>query len=55
MALAAAVIVAVQLPAPNWFYFYLAWIAPLFLAASFSAYSAAARTAESEARPGRLV
>jgi Glycosyltransferase family 87 len=55
VAIAAAVIVAVQLPASNWFYFYLVWIAPLFLAASFSAYSAAARTAESEARPGRLV
>jgi len=55
VALAAAVIVAVQLPAPNWFYFYLAWIAPLFLAASFSAYSAAARGAESKAQPGRLV
>ena len=41
VALAAAVLVAVQLPAHNWFYFYLAWTAPLILAASFSAYSGA--------------
>ena len=38
VALAAAVMIAVQLPATHWFYFYLAWIAPLVLAATMSAY-----------------
>ena len=38
VALAAAVMIAVQLPATHWFYFYLAWIAPLVLAAAMSAY-----------------
>ena len=38
VALAAAVMIAVQLPATHWFYFYLAWIAPLVLATSMSAY-----------------
>jgi Glycosyltransferase family 87 len=38
VALAAAVMIAVQLPATHWFYFYLAWIAPLVLAAVMSAY-----------------
>jgi hypothetical protein len=38
VALAAAVMIAVQLPASHWFYFYLAWIAPLVLATSMSAY-----------------
>jgi hypothetical protein len=32
------VMIAVQLPATHWFYFYLAWIAPLVLAATMSAY-----------------
>lgn len=38
VALAAAVVIAIQLPATHWFYFYLAWVAPLILAASMSAY-----------------
>ena len=38
VALAAAVMIAVQLPATHWFYFYLAWIAPLVLATTMSAY-----------------
>jgi hypothetical protein len=38
VALAAAVMIAVQLPAVHWFYFYLVWIAPLVLAAVMSAY-----------------
>jgi len=32
------VMIAVQLPATHWFYFYLTWIAPLVLAAVMSAY-----------------
>jgi hypothetical protein len=35
-ALAAAVVIAVQLPAPHWFYFYVVWFAPLVLAALFA-------------------
>ena len=38
VALAAAVMIAVQLPATHWFYFYLAWTAPLVLATVMSAY-----------------
>jgi hypothetical protein len=38
VALTAAVMIAVQLPAVHWFYFYLVWIAPLVLAAVMSAY-----------------
>jgi hypothetical protein len=38
VALAAAVMIAIQLPATHWFYFYLAWIAPLVLATAMSAY-----------------
>jgi hypothetical protein len=38
VALAAAVLIAVQLPAAHWFYFYLAWTAPLVLAGVMSAY-----------------
>jgi hypothetical protein len=37
-ALAVAVLVAVQLPATHWFYFYLVWVAPLALVACMSAY-----------------
>lgn len=44
VALAAAVMIAVQLPASHWFYFYLAWIAPLVLAAVMSAYREPALT-----------
>jgi hypothetical protein len=38
VALAAAVLIAVQLPAAHWFYFYLAWTAPLVLATIMSGY-----------------
>jgi hypothetical protein len=38
VALAAAVLIAVQLPAAHWFYFYLAWTAPLVLATVMSGY-----------------
>jgi hypothetical protein len=38
VALAAAVLIAVQLPAAHWFYFYLAWTAPLVLATVLSGY-----------------
>jgi hypothetical protein len=38
VALAAAVMIAVQLPAAHWFYFYLAWTAPLVLATVMSGY-----------------
>jgi hypothetical protein len=38
VALAAAVLIAVQLPAAHWFYFYLVWVTPLILAAVMSAY-----------------
>ena len=34
-ALAAAVVIAVQLGATHWFYFYVVWFLPLALAASF--------------------
>lgn len=37
-ALAAAVLIAVQLPATHWFYFYLVWVVPLALVAMFGAY-----------------
>lgn len=45
VALAAAVMIAVQLPATHWFYFYLAWIAPLVLATTMSAYRGPVLTA----------
>ena len=38
VALAAAVLIAVQLPAAHWFYFYLAWTVPLVLATIMSGY-----------------
>ena len=34
-ALAVAVIVAVQVGATHWFYFYVVWFLPLYLAAAF--------------------
>lgn len=49
-ALAVAVLVAVQLPATHWFYFYLVWIAPLALVACMSAY----RTTPAKAPSGRM-
>ncbi|HET8822147.1 MAG TPA: glycosyltransferase 87 family protein [Thermoleophilaceae bacterium] len=44
VALAAAVLAAVQLPATHWFYFYLVWTAPLVLATTMSAYRGPAET-----------
>jgi Glycosyltransferase family 87 len=38
-ALAAAVVIAVQLGATHWFYFYVVWFLPLVLAAAFAAQS----------------
>jgi hypothetical protein len=37
-ALAAAVLIAIQLPGGHWFYFYIMWFAPLVLMALFSAH-----------------
>jgi hypothetical protein len=48
-ALAAAVLIAIQLPGGHWFYFYIMWFAPLMLMALFSAHReplAAARVAD---------
>jgi hypothetical protein len=39
VALAAAMTIAIQLPAIHWFYFYIVWFAPLVLAAAFGAYT----------------
>jgi Glycosyltransferase family 87 len=56
-ALAAAVLIAVQLPAAHWFYFYLVWVAPLILAAVMSAYrepaAAGAEAMDIWSRPAR--
>jgi hypothetical protein len=49
-ALATAVLVAVQLPATHWFYFYLVWIAPLALVALMGAYA----TVPVRPRAGRM-
>ena len=46
---AAAVMIAVQLPAAHWFYFYLAWTAPLVLAADH-----VRRIASPHAPPGQF-
>jgi Glycosyltransferase family 87 len=37
-ALSAAILIAIQLPAGHWFYFYIMWFAPLVFMAVFSAY-----------------
>jgi hypothetical protein len=50
-ALAGAVVIAFQLAATHWFYFYIAWFAPLVLVASF----AAQREPEPDAEPGTFV
>jgi Glycosyltransferase family 87 len=42
-ALATAIIVAVQLGATHWFYFYVVWFLPLYLVATCGAYKAALR------------
>ena len=44
-ALGAAVLIAVQLPAVHWFYFYVAWFMPFVLVALFALY----RTGEADA------
>lgn len=49
-ALATAVLIAVQLPATHWFYFYLVWIAPVVLITVMGAYV----TAPVGARAGRM-
>jgi uncharacterized membrane protein len=49
-ALAGAVVIAVQLPATHWFYFYLVWIAPLVLVACMGAYA----TAPAAVRAGQM-
>ena len=49
-ALGAAVLIAVQLPAMHWFYFYVAWFMPFVLVALFAAY-ATARPSPSRRRP----
>ncbi len=41
VALAAAVVIAVQLSVPHWFYFYIVWFAPLVLAALFAGHETA--------------
>jgi hypothetical protein len=53
-ALAAAVLIALQLPAGHWFYFYLMWCTPLIFVALFAAYlpPAAAAGAEDHERDG---
>lgn len=50
-ALGAAVLIAVQLPAIHWFYFYVAWFMPFVLVALFAAYA----TDEAEAEPAARV
>jgi hypothetical protein len=50
-ALGAAVIVAVQLTATHWFFFYLVWLAPLALVATFAAYRPPAEAAPVERPP----
>jgi Glycosyltransferase family 87 len=51
-ALAAAVLVAVQLGATHWFYFYVVWFLPLVLAALFAAQPARLRRSASPAARG---
>ena len=50
-ALAAAVVIAVQLGATHWFYFYVVWFLPLVLAALFWAQRGDRRLAGEPARP----
>ena len=50
-ALAAAVVIAVQLGATHWFYFYVAWFLPLVLAASFWAQRGSPAAATPAASP----
>jgi hypothetical protein len=47
-ALAAAALIAIQLPAGHWFYFYIMWFLPLALVAVFGAYRDAPAVAAAE-------
>jgi hypothetical protein len=49
-ALGAAVLIAVQLPAIHWFYFYVAWFMPFVLVALLAAYTTDEPVAEPSAR-----
>jgi hypothetical protein len=51
-ALAAAVLIAVQLGATHWFYFYVVWFLPFALAALFAAHPGALRRSASPASRG---
>jgi hypothetical protein len=51
-ALGAAVLVAVQLGATHWFYFYVVWFLPLVLAATFAAQSSELSRSASPGGPG---
>jgi hypothetical protein len=52
-ALAAAVLVAAELPLQHWFYLYVPWFLPLFCVAVFSETAAGARQAASQLQPRR--
>jgi hypothetical protein len=54
-ALAAAVLVAAELPLQHWFYLYVPWFLPLFCVAVFSETAAGARPAASQPLPRRDV
>jgi hypothetical protein len=51
-ALAAAVLIALQLAAVHWFYLYVVWFAPLVLVALFSAHQPAAAPTAPTTAPG---
>jgi hypothetical protein len=51
-ALAAAVVIAVQVGATHWFYFYVVWFLPLVLAALFAAQRGGLSLSGSRAAPG---
>jgi hypothetical protein len=48
-ALGAAVLIAIQLPAIHWFYFYVAWFMPFVLVALFAAYGTGAAEPDASA------
>jgi hypothetical protein len=50
-ALGAAVLIAVQLPAIHWFYFYVAWFMPFVLVGLFLAYRTDSPAPAAEAAP----
>jgi glycosyl transferase family 87 len=52
-ALGAAVLLALQLAAPHWFYLYIVWFAPLVLVALFTSYEAAPGVPARAAPPER--